>query len=249
MPDIFDTHCHLFMEPLRSNLNDVLARARRKGVKRFLVPSVSRKDWDDCVSMASLKGVQCALGIHPWEADEGLCRLELQEMLESSGAAAVGEIGLDWKCGTDREVQKTVFIEQLETAEKLSLPVILHCRGAFEEMLGILADFRIRGTVHAWSRDPELMKRFLELGLFVSFGGAVTRKGARRALASAIAVPEGRFLLETDSPSIGLDGVAPGDSQPAHAADVLQALAVLRGEFPDRIAAQAMANSVTLFGE
>ncbi len=237
------------MEPLGSSLGEVMERSRSANVTRFLVPAVSRDSWDQCAALNGLCGVQCALGIHPWFADEGVDKRELEERILSDGAVAVGEIGLDWKCSTDHATQIAVFRDQLSIAEKLSLPVSLHCRGAFQEMLGILEDYRVTGAVHAWSRDPELMERFLHRGLFISFGGALTRKGARRARASAAAVPRERFILETDAPSIGLSGVEAGNSEPSHLNMVLKAMAEIRGESPEKTAELALANSTALFGD
>lgn len=249
MAALFDTHCHLFMEPVASCLQLVMERSRAADVTRFLVPAVSRETWDQCAALARLPGVKCALGIHPWFAGEGVDKYELEERIIAEGAVAVGEIGLDWKCATDQATQKEVFRDQLRIAEKLSIPVSLHCRGAFHEMLSILDDYSVSGAVHAWSRDPELMERFLQRGLFISFGGAVTRKGARRARASALAVPSDRFILETDSPSIGLSGIQAGESEPSHLTMVLEAMAAIREESPEETAELAFANSTTLFGD
>lgn len=249
MMPLFDTHCHLFMEPLGNTVQAVLQRAANAGVSRFLVPAVSKESWKDCIRMADFPGTACALGVHPWWAGEGVNIQDLENAITASGAVAVGEIGLDWKCRTDRKVQYRVFKEQLELAEKMSLPVSLHCRGAFEEMLHLLKQYRVNGAVHAWSASPELMDRFIQTGFFVSFGGAVTRKGAIRAIRSARDVPEDRFILETDAPSIGLEGVEPGESEPAHLANILSSFALIRGESPETVSRQAWLNSISLFGE
>jgi TatD DNase family protein len=249
MARIFDTHCHLFMEPLAGDINSVLARAFSAGIARMLVPSVSSNDWDACTKLSLLPGISCALGIHPWQAEEGIRVEELREKLISTGAAAVGEIGLDWKVEVSRQTQYTVFRDQLKLASEMGIPVSLHCRGAFEEMLLLLKEYPVNGVVHAWSRDHLLMNRFLEAGLFISFGGAVTRPEAKHAQESARKVPINRFVIETDSPSIGLAGVPSGDSEPRHAARVMQAIAEIRSEKSEDTAAAAWENSVALFGE
>ncbi len=249
MAEIFDTHCHLFMEPLSTDPGAVAAGAARAGVTRILVPGVSRESWDNCGALTGIPGVSIALGVHPWWAGEGLEVSRLREAMLSLGACAIGEIGLDWKCDTAAVKQLEVLKSQLVLAGKMDVPVILHCRGAFQELLDLLALHPVRGTVHAWSRDPGLMERFLSLGLFISFGGAVTRGNARKARASAVAVPSGRFLIETDSPSIGLQGVPAGESEPAHAAVVLREMSAIRNEPLEKTAECALANSLMLFGE
>ncbi len=249
MQGLFDTHCHLFMEPLSRDTGGVLQRAFAVGVERLLVPAVSGDNWDACAELALLPGISCALGIHPWWADDGVEVDELRMKLTETGAAAVGEIGLDWKIEVPRQTQYTVFQKQLELASTMDLPVILHCRNAFKEMLELLEEYPVRGVIHAWSRDPQLMTRFIEAGLFISFGGAITRPDAKKACESARLVPCDRFVLETDSPSIGLSGVPPGESEPGHIAEVAQAMAQIRGESLEETIAAAWENSIELFGD
>lgn len=249
MAGLFDTHTHLFLEPLSRDPEGAVSRAVQAGVSRFLAASVSRENWDSCASLGSLPGVAVALGVHPWEVAGGFDGDKLRTALESSGARAVGEIGLDWHAPVERDIQRTVFVEQLRIAWEMSLPVSIHCRGAFGEMLDILGGIPVRGSMHGWSRDPELMKRFLELGLYIGFGGMITREGALRARASAVAVPTNRFLLETDSPSMGLRGASPGHSEPAHLPGILSEMAVLRDEAEDSIARWSLKNSIDLFGD
>ena len=248
---MFDTHCHLFSEPLKSNCEAVLERAAALGVQRILIPSVSRETIVGllCGERPKRVRVHHAYGIHPWWAGEGVDIPWLAGCLEKGRASAVGEIGLDWKTGPARDVQTGVFQSQLQLAAELELPVILHCRGAFFDMLEILKDYPVTGVVHAWSRGPVLMERFLEAGMFISFGGAVTRPGANRAAEIAKIVPANRYVIETDAPSLGLHGVPAGESEPAHVAMVLSAMAALREESPEATASCAMSNSLELFKE
>ena len=101
--------------------------------------------------------------------------------------------------------------------------------------------------VHAWSRGPELAARFVQAGLALGLGGAVTRDRARRLLRTAETLPLDCFILETDAPSIGLDGVLPANTEPAHVADVAAALARLRGETLDTIAEVTTDHAERLF--
>lgn len=236
------------MEPLASDLEGVTRRASEAGVDRFLVPSVSPEDWSSFGKLAGINGVSVALGVHPWEASGGVDTDALELAIRQNKATAVGEIGLDWKCPVERGIQLEVFTRQLSLASDLSLPVSLHCRGAFGEMLALLRRYPLKGALHAWSRDPELMKAFIDSGLCISFGGAVTRPGAIRARSSAAAVPADRFVLETDAPSIGLEGIQAGSSEPCHLKMVLGSMSAIRNESPEAIAALAYANSRELFG-
>ena len=251
--EIIDTHCHLTFDPLAGDLDGVLRRAETAGVAKIVVPAVDRDSWPVVRALSGRGGVYAAFGLHPCAAREALDLHVLGTFLEGEGVVAVGEIGLDFKIdggNRDRERQVHVFRAQVALARDLRLPVILHCRGAFEEMLAMLRPFapKLRGVVHAYSRGPELARRFLDLGLFLAFGGAVTRPRARRAHRSALTVPSDRLLVETDAPAIGLEGVAAEDAEPRHALDVVHALARVRGDSPSDIAAQTTANATELFG-
>jgi TatD DNase family protein len=174
----------------------------------------------------------------------------LAERLSVDRAVAVGEIGLDFKIDVlDADRQLGVLAEQIGLAVDLDLPVILHCRGAFEEMIRVLERHspRVRGVVHAYSRGPELACRLVELGFHLGLGGAITRPKARRARRSAQSVPLDRIVLETDAPSIGLDGVPPDHTEPRHVAMVAQALAELRNEPISVIAQRTTETARSLF--
>jgi TatD DNase family protein len=246
---LIDTHCHLSFDPLVATLDDVLSRAANRGVSRVVVPAYDLQSWDDVERIGALEPILSALGLHPWVADESLNVDDLKARLTKTRAVAIGEIGLDFKIESpSRERQIDVFVGQMELAQKMDLPVLLHCRGAFEEMLDILDDLKpIRGSLHAYSRGPELMRRFLDLGLHIAFGGAITRPRAKQARRSATLVPEDRMLLETDAPSIGLDGVEPKDVEPHHVADIAEALASLRGWDEKEIARSTTRNAEILF--
>lgn len=250
---LFDSHCHLFMPPLGDDPEGVLGRAHEAGVERLLVPAVDLASWEAIRELAGLPGVYTALGLHPWDAPQGLNEGALRDMLVSVRAVAIGEIGLDSKAdGSPMVLQEEVFTAQLELALDMDLPVILHCRGAFDEMLLLLSRppfiGRLRGVVHAFSRGPELAARFIDLGLHLSFGGAVTRPAASRAASSAAYVPADRFLLETDAPSLGLHGVEPGESEPAHVSLVASAMAIHRRCPVEEIAETSWINTSRLFG-
>ena len=250
MLDLIETHTHLFMPPLADDVAGVLARARTAGVNRCIVPAYDLASWPGVAALAAEPGVHTAFGLHPWVADEMLDTGRLERQLRECRAVAVGEIGLDFKVDSPAPaVQLAVLERQLRLAVDLDLPVILHCRGAFEPMLDALRPFapRLRGVLHAYSRGLELARRFVAAGLHIAFGGAVTRPGARRARRSAQDLPLEQIVLETDSPAIGLDGVPAEAAEPRHVRQVAEALAELRGETLPEIAAATTANASALF--
>ena len=251
---LIDTHVHLDMPPLGDDPAGVLDRAAAAGVTDCVVPAYDLSSWSRIAELAgTFPAVHPALGLHPWVADtapdpDHLSR-ELAAALERTGAVAVGEVGLDAKVPSPSlDIQVPVLATQLAVARERELPVILHVRGAFPALLELLAPLApVRGVVHAFGRGPELARRFLDLGLHLGFGGAVTRPRARRPRRSAVTVPLDRIVLETDAPSIGLEGVPPEQAEPRHVRDVAFALADLRGEPPETIARETTRHARELF--
>ena len=198
---------------------------------------------------------QATAGATPAEAAPSRLRGALAEAITSAGAegiavVAVGEIGLDTKVeGPDLTIQLPILRAQFELAVDLDLPVILHCRGAFEELLVEVDRFggRLRGVLHAWSRGPDLARRFVAAGLYLGLGGAVTRPRARRVRRTVEVLPAEHFVLETDAPSIGLDGVPAAETEPGHVADIAAAVAGIRGETVATIAEVTTRNAERLF--
>ena len=249
---LIDTHCHLFMKPLYEDIDGVLNRAAGKGVSAIIVPAVETDSWKRVAELSEHPIVYPALGLHPWFADEKLDVGMLGKLLIETSSVAVGEIGLDFKIeNPDRITQITVFRAQLDLALELALPVILHSRGAFDEMLSILSEKRyngnIAGVVHAFTRGVQLAERFLELGIYLAFGGAVTRSRAKRARSSAAAIPLRKIVLETDAPSIGMDGIEPEQMEPAYVARIGESLALLRGISLEEVTCETSRNAQELF--
>jgi len=249
---LIDTHCHLTFPPLCENLPAVLDRASQAAVNTVVVPAYDPPSWDEVARLAAdhPKTIYPSLGLHPWVADQPLDLVALDRMLRESGAVAVGEIGLDGKVESPSlEVQIPVLQQQLELARDLDLPVILHCRGAFEELLTMLERFtpRLPGVLHAFTRSPDLARRFMKMGLHLGIGGAVTRDRARQTRATVEAVPLERLLLETDAPSIGLEGVEPIAAEPHHVRNVALAVADLRGITLEAVMTATTENARRLF--
>ncbi|MBU0741968.1 TatD family hydrolase [bacterium] len=247
---MIDTHVHLDFEPLRRDLPAVLARARAAGVGGFVLPAYAAGGWDAVAEIAAAHDdVFPALGVHPWKAHEGVDIDALRDRLRACRTVAVGEIGLDTKIeGPGLDVQLPVFRDQLRLARELDLPVILHCRGAFDKFIAELAaEGPVRGVVHAFSRGPELARRILDLGLHIGLGGAITRPRARRSRHGAGDVPLDSVVLETDAPGLGMAGIPDGENEPGNVRAVAAALAELRGMTVDEIAVETTRNARELF--
>ena len=260
LPPLFDTHCHLDFAAFDHDRGRVLERARAAGVRGAVIPGVSPDQWLGLSEIADpAAGLYAAVGLHPQALPDlspealsaGLAQLPARA--EALGAVAVGECGFDRETarrGVPFEEQARVLDAQLGVAEELDLPVILHVLGAHGAALAHLerrGPLPAGGVLHSYSGPAELVPRYLRLGLFVSFAGAVTRPGARRPAQAVRAVPQERLLLETDAPDQTPYGATSGRNEPAELTRILAAVAVARGEAVEAVARYTTQNARALY--
>ena len=245
---MIDTHAHL--DGCSLPAATLVERARAVGVERIVTVG---SGLDSCrAALASAEahgGVFAALGIHPHQAGESdIERLdELEELLAHDRAVAVGETGLDYfRDYAPREQQRELFARQLELAERLRKPVVIHTRAADEDTLEALRGFAGDVVLHCFS-SPALMPTALERGWYVSFAGNVTYPKADDLRAAAAAVPAERLLAETDCPYLAPQPVRGRENEPANVVHTLATLAEARGESPADLAARIEANATALF--
>lgn len=202
---IFDSHAHYDAEAFDEDRESVLAALPTQGVCGVINCATDPISAARSLQMAErFPHVRVAVGIHPEAvngAQEGWLA-ELRRLAAHPAVCAIGEIGLDyyWEENAPREVQMDWCRRQIELAQELSLPVILHDREAHEDTLRLLQEYRPKGVVHCFSGSVEMMRQVTELGLYIGLGGAVTFKNARRPVEVAAEIPLERLLLETDAP-------------------------------------------------
>ena len=247
-PDLVDTHCHLDIEPLFSNLPEVLSLACRAGVTRFVVPGVHPGGWERMAALAGRQeGVFAAYGVHPMHA--GLVDTNVLARLEAAAAKgiAIGEIGLDPSYTVSMEIQEHAFREQLHLAYSLELPVLIHCRRAFQRTLQIVREEKVYGIMHAFSGSVEMAREFIRLGFFISLSGTFTWTNALRPVRLAQELPLESLVLETDAPDLSPQAFRGMPNQPAYLENVLLAVAKVCGMDPREVARQTTKNAMSLF--
>ena len=207
---IFDTHTHIYEDQFANDYQDVIKRAVDNNVQLIMLPSDSISEAKKALALANqYPFIYCAIGIHPSET-EGLdleaTLLEEEKLLLSSlKVKALGEIGLDYHFENSDEVknrQKIFFIKQIELANKLHFPIIIHSRDAAADTLAIIKEHKpLYGFVfHCFSYSYEVMKEVIALGGYIGLDGPVTYKNAVTPKKVATNVPLNRLLLETDAP-------------------------------------------------
>ena len=246
-----DTHCHLDIPSLRNNLHELLARADAAGVRRFVVPGISPHDWDGIITMAgNNRRIFAAPGIHPFAADKcsaaSLHQLELLSVFSS----AIGEIGLDYTCPVSREVQQQAFRTQLRLAIRLNLPVIIHCRRAFADLLSLLKEEPINsvgGVMHAFCGSPEIAVECIKLGLYIGVAGAITRGNALRPVEVVRRIPLEHLLLETDSPYLVPARYKGFSNEPAFLVETAKVVADIKSISLEQVGVITTINAEKLF--
>jgi len=205
-----DTHCHLDAPEFDADRPMVVQRARDAGVSRLVLPAVAVEHFDTVRDMAHEHGVAYALGIHPLfvdrAADEDLARLQdaLARHRDDPRLVAVGEIGLDhFVHGLDLQRQERFYVAQLKLARDAGLPVILHVRRSADAIMKGLRRIDVAGGIaHAFNGSAVQAGQFVERGLRLGFGGAMTFDRALQIRALARDVPDSALVLETDAPDI-----------------------------------------------
>jgi len=251
---LVDVHCHLESEHFRDELDLVLEEARRAGIVKLITASITPLQWELSISLSSrYREVECALGVHPWYIREEFFRdLPRLRNARGMGAVAIGEIGLDRKTeAVDFGLQREFFEEQLAIARETGLPAVLHCRGAFNELIQSvrrIGGLPAGGVIHSFSGSPELAEELSSLGLSFSMGGTLTfRNSARRAAVLKKIYPD-RFLLETDSPDIPPVQKHGEINRPRNILYNLEAAAEIIGDTAENIAGNTTRNAARLFG-
>lgn len=249
---LIDTHCHLDLEPLYTRLPEVLEAARLAKVTGFIIPGVHPEGWERMAMIAQRHPalVFPAFGIHPMHAD----LVDDAIMARLAGLAisgvAIGEIGLDPNYSVSPGVQERAFREQLRLAVALGLPVIVHCRRAFQRTLMILQEenaLQVGGVMHAFSGSPEMAQEFIRLGFVISLTGTLTWNNAVRPVRLARETPLDCLVLESDAPDLTPQTFKGQANQPAWLSETLFATANSRDMLVSDIAYAVLANTKRIF--
>ena len=205
--ELIDTHCHLTFDGLIQDIDGVITRSKAAGVTGWVTVGTDMQENLKAVELTEkYENMYAAVGMHPHDAkdvtDDTLARLK--ELARYEKVIAIGETGLDYHYNHSlHEDQRRVFAEHLKIAAELDLPVIIHCRKAFEETMEVLDSHagRVKKIVfHCFSGSSEQAKIILDKGYYISFTGVVTFKNARIKQEAAKIVPTDRLMLETDCP-------------------------------------------------
>ncbi|MCJ7842920.1 TatD family hydrolase [Lederbergia sp. NSJ-179] len=252
---LFDTHCHVNDEQFGEDLEATMERAKTAGVQYMVVVGFDRPTIEKALKIVDFyDNTYASVGWHPVDAidmqDEDLAWLE--ELATHPKVVALGEMGLDYHWDkSPKEVQKEVFRKQIRLAKKVNLPIIIHNREATEDVVTILREEKaeqVGGIMHCFSGSPEIAKKCLDMNFYISLGGPVTFKNAKKPKEVAIQVPMDRLLVETDCPYLAPHPYRGKRNEPAYVKLVAEQIAELKGISLQEVAQQTTANAKKLFG-
>lgn len=256
-PEIVDSHCHLDFADFEGKLDEVIARAAEAGVTRMVTICTRLRLEPEVRALAEAHGpVFYAAGTHPMHVtEEPMATLEaLTAIARHPKCIGIGETGLDYHYTADTaEVQQRSLRIHVAAARATGLPLIIHARAADDDMARILTEEHARGAfgcvMHCYSSGPELARRALELGFYLSMSGiaAFPRSDALREIFRA--APLERILLETDSPYLAPPPHRGKRNEPAYTALTARVGAELFGLSLQEFARATTANFDRLFSK
>ncbi|MDQ3327121.1 MAG: TatD family hydrolase [Chloroflexota bacterium] len=250
---LIDSHCHLNAPQFDADRAAVLQRAGESGVRLMLDVGTEPNEWERSLALARADPrVRCILGLHPNRAAlwSPVVSDHLTRLLASPLVAAVGETGLDYyRMGASPEQQHAVFVAHLEIARRLDLPVVIHAREAFDDILAVLAEHGrgTTGVLHSFAGTVEHALRAVELGYAIGLSGPVTYRSGANVRDAATAAPLDRLLIETDSPYLPPQPHRGKRNEPAHVALIAAAVAEAQGMPVEDLARATSENAARLF--
>lgn len=251
---MIDTHCHLDDLQFANDLDDVLRNSREARVNRWVLIGYDPDRWSDAIRLKDQhEGMFHTVGVHPscanqWNDD---IAARLIEVAKESGAVGIGEAGLDfYRDNAPLHIQAAAFTAQLDIAEDLNLPIVIHMRNAESEMLELLRSRHRLPTLifHSFDGTDRLMDYAIESGSYVGIGGLATRQKSDMLREQLKRVPMERILLETDAPYLVPARQKDRRNQPAHIATIASMMAEYLETTPESLAARTTANAECVFG-
>ena len=247
---LIDTHAHIYYEDYSNRIDDVISAAADNGVEKIISIGVDLKSSEECMKLAEkYESVYATCGIHPHEsqkAPKGYL-YELEQFYKHPKVLAVGEIGLDYYYDfSDRKTQRKIYQEQLEMANSLDLPTVVHCRESDDDILsGILESGHNSGVIHCFASDLDFAEKILETGFYLSFTGMITFVKELEEVVRA--VPLSKMMVETDSPYLTPKPYRGKKNEPAYVLHVAEKIAELKEISLEEVAKSTTKTALQLF--
>ncbi|MGG1698769.1 TatD family hydrolase [Bacillus zhangzhouensis] len=251
---LFDTHAHLNAEQYNEDLEQVIERAKSEKVENIVVVGFDRPTITRAMELIEeYDFIYAAIGWHPVDAidmtDEDLAWIK--ELSQHEKVVAIGEMGLDYYWDkSPKEVQKEVFRRQIALAKEVNLPIIIHNRDATEDVVTILKEEGaavVGGIMHCFTGSLEIAKACMEMNFYISFGGPVTFKNAKKPKEVVKDIPSDRLLIETDCPYLTPAPFRGKRNEPSYVKYIAEQIAELREMSFEELAELTTENAKKVF--
>jgi len=248
---IFDTHAHYEAEQFNEDRNELLKIMPQNNVCYVINQGTNITTSKQSIELAEKHDYfYAAVGIHPEEVKAQESLLEIEKLASHPKVVAIGEIGLDyyWDVST-KELQMKYFKKQLDLANQLQLPVVIHDRDAHKDILDTLKSVNMNssGVIHCFSGSVEMAKELLKKGFYLGFDGPITFKNARVALEVLDYAPLDRILIETDAPYLTPVPFRGKRNNSMYLTYVIDKIAEIKKASPEEIAEITFKNAKALF--
>ncbi|MFE3975825.1 MULTISPECIES: TatD family hydrolase [unclassified Peribacillus] len=252
---LFDTHVHVNAEQFNEDLDDVIERAKEAGVNNMVVVGFDQPTIIRAMELIETYDfMYAAVGWHPVDAID-MTEKDLQWIEELSNhpkVVAIGEMGLDYHWDkSPKDVQMEVFRKQIRLAKKVGLPIIIHNREATADIVNILkeeAASEVGGIMHCFSGSAETALECINMNFYISLGGPVTFKNAKKPKEVAAAVPLERLLIETDCPYLAPHPYRGNRNEPSYVKLVAEQIAEIKQLTIEEVSQATTENAKKLFG-
>lgn len=250
---LIDTHAHLTDEAFASDRLFIIKDLSNFNVKAVINPGCNVYDSKFAVDLAQeYENFYAQVGIHPEEVSKmGKDDLKIiEDLARNPKVVAIGEIGLDYYWRDDnKDRQKEIFIKQLDLARRLNKAVVIHTREVGNDAYEILKEYSdLKVQIHCFQEDTEMLKKYMNLGFYISIGGVVTFSTGENEKRAASLVPLDRLMLETDSPYLTPEPYRGLRNDPRKIIEVAREIAKLRGMKLKKLEKRTSKNAEEFFG-
>ncbi len=251
--ELFDTHSHYNDEKFELDREKIINQTYETGITKFVCAGYNLKSSRKAIELANKYDfIYSICGISPNDLDdyneENI--LAIKELAKSKKNVAIGEIGLDYYWNKENKtVQKQAFIEQINIANELELPIVIHSRDAVQDTIDLLKENPVnkKGIFHCAQLNKYLIEEGLKLGFYISFAGPITFKNSKNAAEIVSLVPNDKILIETDSPYLAPEPVRGTRNDSRNVKYVAQKIAELKGLPVEEIAQITYQNAKNIF--
>lgn len=251
--ELFDTHSHYNDEKFELDREKIINQTYEAGITQFVCAGYNLKSSREAIELANKYDfIYSICGISPNDLndynEENI--LAIKELAKSKKNVAIGEIGLDYYWNKENKtVQKQAFIEQINIANELELPIVIHSRDAVQDTIDLLKENPVnkKGIFHCAQLNKYLIEEGLKLGFYISFAGPITFKNSKNAAEIVSLVPNDKILIETDSPYLAPEPVRGTRNDSRNVKYVAQKIAELKGLPIEEIAQITYQNAKNIF--